>query len=107
MRTNMASKVPEYVDYDSTTIRFSQYTGQALEVSRPLGGQLHTRMLEWDIEYRESWLRPEQPKQNVIKIELHHGSRKSVATLRTVRTLIVRYAHYPSHRDMVEAGRHD
>jgi hypothetical protein len=24
----------------------------------------------------------------VIKIELHHGSRKSVATLRTVRTLI-------------------
>jgi large subunit ribosomal protein L9e len=29
-----------------------------------------------------------QPKANVIKIELHHGSRKSVATLRTVRTLI-------------------
>ncbi|KAL6710057.1 60S ribosomal protein L9B [Coniothyrium glycines] len=28
------------------------------------------------------------PKKNVIKIELHHGSRKSVATLRTVRTLI-------------------
>ncbi|ORY16955.1 major facilitator superfamily domain-containing protein [Clohesyomyces aquaticus] len=28
------------------------------------------------------------PKSNVIKIELHHGSRKSVATLRTVRTLI-------------------
>jgi hypothetical protein len=31
-----------------------------------------------------------QPKSNIIKIELHHGSRKSVATLRTVRTLIVR-----------------
>jgi large subunit ribosomal protein L9e len=28
------------------------------------------------------------PKSNIIKIELHHGSRKSVATLRTVRTLI-------------------
>jgi large subunit ribosomal protein L9e len=28
------------------------------------------------------------PKKNVIKIELHHGSRKSVATIRTVRTLI-------------------
>ncbi|KAF2866318.1 60s ribosomal protein-like protein l9 [Massariosphaeria phaeospora] len=28
------------------------------------------------------------PKSNVIKIELHHGSRKSVATIRTVRTLI-------------------
>ncbi|KAF2661079.1 60S ribosomal protein L9-A [Lophiostoma macrostomum CBS 122681] len=28
------------------------------------------------------------PKANIIKIELHHGSRKSVATLRTVRTLI-------------------
>src|SRR5437773_11181689 len=28
------------------------------------------------------------PKQNVIQIELHHGSRKNVATLRTVRTII-------------------
>ncbi|KAJ4342725.1 60S ribosomal protein L9B [Didymella glomerata] len=28
------------------------------------------------------------PEKNLIKIELHHGSRKSVATLRTVRTLI-------------------
>jgi large subunit ribosomal protein L9e len=28
------------------------------------------------------------PKKDQIKIELHHGSRKSVATLRTVRTLI-------------------
>jgi ribosomal protein L6P/L9E len=28
------------------------------------------------------------PRKDVIKIELHHGSRKSVATLRTVRTLI-------------------
>lgn len=38
-------------------------------------------------------LRQTQPKKNVIKIELHHGSRKSVATLRTVRTLIVRRTH--------------
>ncbi|KAH9891539.1 ribosomal protein L6 [Xylariomycetidae sp. FL2044] len=29
-----------------------------------------------------------QPKKNVIGIEIHHGSRKNVATLRTVRTLI-------------------
>lgn len=28
------------------------------------------------------------PKSNVINIELHHGSRKNVATLRTVRSLI-------------------
>jgi large subunit ribosomal protein L9e len=28
------------------------------------------------------------PKKNVIGIEIHHGSRKAVATLRTVRTLI-------------------
>ena len=28
------------------------------------------------------------PTKNVINVELHHGSRKSVATLRTVRTLI-------------------
>jgi large subunit ribosomal protein L9e len=28
------------------------------------------------------------PKQNVINIELHHGTRKNVATLRTVRTII-------------------
>ncbi|KAI0109585.1 ribosomal protein L6 [Nemania sp. FL0031] len=28
------------------------------------------------------------PKKNVIGIEIHHGSRKNVATLRTVRTLI-------------------
>ncbi|EKG10690.1 Ribosomal protein L6 [Macrophomina phaseolina MS6] len=28
------------------------------------------------------------PKKDVINIELHHGSRKSVATLRTVRTII-------------------
>lgn len=28
------------------------------------------------------------PKKNIIFIELHHGSRKNVATLRTVRTLI-------------------
>jgi large subunit ribosomal protein L9e len=29
-----------------------------------------------------------QPKKDTIKIELHHGARKNVATLRTVRTLI-------------------
>jgi large subunit ribosomal protein L9e len=29
-----------------------------------------------------------QPKKNVISIEIHHGNRKNVATLRTVRTLI-------------------
>ncbi|PNS19951.1 60S ribosomal protein L9-A [Sphaceloma murrayae] len=28
------------------------------------------------------------PKKNVISIELHHGSRKAVATLRTVRSII-------------------
>ncbi|KAF2249355.1 60s ribosomal protein-like protein l9 [Trematosphaeria pertusa] len=31
------------------------------------------------------------PKKNLIKIELHHGSRKSVATIRTVRTLIYNF----------------
>jgi large subunit ribosomal protein L9e len=29
-----------------------------------------------------------KPKPNLIIIELHHGTRKNVATLRTVRTLI-------------------
>jgi large subunit ribosomal protein L9e len=29
-----------------------------------------------------------RPQKNVISIELHHGVRKGVATLRTVRTLI-------------------
>jgi len=29
-----------------------------------------------------------QPSAKIIKIELHHGSRKNAATLRTVRTLI-------------------
>ena|SRR5580700_861058 len=28
------------------------------------------------------------PKKDIINIELHHGARKNVATLRTVRTLI-------------------
>jgi large subunit ribosomal protein L9e len=28
------------------------------------------------------------PAKNVINIELHHGTRKNVATLRTVRTII-------------------
>lgn len=29
-----------------------------------------------------------QPNTNTIFIELHHGSRKNVATLRTVKTII-------------------
>jgi len=29
-----------------------------------------------------------QPKKNVIAMEIHHGNRKSVAALRTVRTLV-------------------
>jgi large subunit ribosomal protein L9e len=29
-----------------------------------------------------------QPKKNVIGLEIHHGSRKNVAALRTVRTII-------------------
>ncbi len=29
-----------------------------------------------------------QPKSNIITIEIHHGARKNVAALRTVRTLI-------------------
>ncbi|KAK3716383.1 60S ribosomal protein L9B [Vermiconidia calcicola] len=28
------------------------------------------------------------PKKNILQIELHHGSRKNVATIRTVRSLI-------------------
>jgi len=28
------------------------------------------------------------PAKNIINIELHHGNRKNVATLRTVRTII-------------------
>ena len=28
------------------------------------------------------------PNKNIIHIEMHHGSRKNVATLRTVKTLI-------------------
>ena len=28
------------------------------------------------------------PKKDIINIELHHGTRKNVATLRTVRTII-------------------
>jgi ribosomal protein L6P/L9E len=29
-----------------------------------------------------------RPKKDIISIEMHHGSRKGVATLRTVRTII-------------------
>ena len=28
------------------------------------------------------------PKKSVVQIEIHHGSRKNVATLRTVKTII-------------------
>ena len=80
----------------STTNRFLHCTGQAHKVSRPLGGQLHTRMFgikNWDAR---NMLRLVQPKKDLIKIELHHGIRKSVATLRTVRTLIVRQTHRTS-----------
>ncbi|KAF2750173.1 60s ribosomal protein-like protein l9 [Sporormia fimetaria CBS 119925] len=60
------------------------------------------------------------PKKNLIKIELHHGSRKSVATLRTVRTLINNmilgvtkgykykmryvYAHFPINVNLEKKG---
>ncbi|KAF2277343.1 60s ribosomal protein-like protein l9 [Westerdykella ornata] len=60
------------------------------------------------------------PKKNLIKIELHHGSRKSVATLRTVRTLINNliigvtkgykykmryvYAHFPINVNIEKKG---
>ncbi|TEY37151.1 hypothetical protein BOTCAL_0529g00080 [Botryotinia calthae] len=63
-----------------------------------------------------------QPKKDVIKIELHHGARKNVATLRTVRTLINNliigvtkgfkykmryvYAHFPINVN-VEKGPED
>lgn len=52
-----------------------------------------------------------RPSQNVVNIELHHGARKNVATLRTVKTIITNlivgvtrgfkykmryvYAHFP------------
>lgn len=29
-----------------------------------------------------------QPKKNIVNIELHHGARKNIAALRTVRTII-------------------
>jgi len=29
-----------------------------------------------------------RPKKNILSIEMHHGSRKAVAALRTVRTII-------------------
>lgn len=52
-----------------------------------------------------------KPAKNVIKIEMHHGARKNVAALRTVRSIIINlitgvtkgfkykmryvYAHFP------------
>jgi large subunit ribosomal protein L9e len=67
-----------------------------------------------------------QPKKNVISIEIHHGNRKNVATLRTVRThinnLIVGvtkgfkykmryvYAHFPINVNLdknSETGLHE
>ncbi|KAI4869345.1 60S ribosomal protein L9 [Hypoxylon rubiginosum] len=61
-----------------------------------------------------------RPKKNVIGIEIHHGSRKDVATLRTVRTLINNlvvgvtkgfkykmryvYAHFPINVNLEKNG---
>ncbi|KAL4809760.1 ribosomal protein L6, alpha-beta domain-containing protein [Aspergillus unguis] len=67
-----------------------------------------------------------RPKKDVISIEMHHGSRKGVATLRTVRTIINNliigvtkgfkykmryvYAHFPINVNMeknAETGQYD
>lgn len=67
-----------------------------------------------------------QPKKNMIGIEIHHGSRKNVAALRTVRTLISNliigvtkgfkykmryvYAHFPINVNIdknAETGLHE
>lgn len=67
-----------------------------------------------------------QPKKNTISIEIHHGNRKNVATLRTVRTLINNlivgvtkgfkykmryvYAHFPINVNVdknAETGLHE
>lgn len=66
------------------------------------------------------------PSRNIITIELHHGARKNVATLRTVKTLINNliigvtrgfkykmryvYAHFPINVNIEknsETGLHD
>lgn len=44
-------------------------------------GKLHKDLSHLSVNFNK-------PKQNVISVELHHGSRKGVATLRTVRTII-------------------
>jgi len=64
-----------------------------------------------------------KPKPNVIAIEIHHGSRKNVAALRTVRTLINNlivgvtkgfkykmryvYAHFPINVNVEKNGEAD
>ncbi|KAL4740842.1 ribosomal protein L6, alpha-beta domain-containing protein [Aspergillus falconensis] len=67
-----------------------------------------------------------RPKKDVISIEMHHGSRKGVATLRTVRTIINNliigvtkgfkykmryvYAHFPINVNIeknAETGQYD
>lgn len=67
-----------------------------------------------------------RPERNVISIELHHGVRKGVATLRTVRTIINNlitgvtkgflykmryvYAHFPINVNIEknnETGQHE
>ena len=67
-----------------------------------------------------------RPEKNVISIELHHGARKGVATLRTVRTIINNliigvtrgflykmryvYAHFPINVNIeknAETGQHE
>lgn len=60
------------------------------------------------------------PQKNVVGIEIHHGARKNVATLRTVRTLINNlitgvtkgfkykmryvYAHFPINVNLEKNG---
>lgn len=73
-----------------STPTYLYLVGQAHKVSRSLGGQLLARTFNLEFAMWAFELTRTQPKSNLIKIELHHGSRKSVATLRTVRTLIVR-----------------
>ncbi|KAF2162364.1 hypothetical protein M409DRAFT_69246 [Zasmidium cellare ATCC 36951] len=71
------------------------YSQESLEV--PEGVKVHIKTRQVTVEGPRGKLTKDlghiavafsTPKPNVINIELHHGSRKNVATLRTVRTLI-------------------
>jgi large subunit ribosomal protein L9e len=53
----------------------------ASRTSNPLQGKLSKDLSHLAVNFSH-------PKRDVIDIELHHGARKNVATLRTVRTLI-------------------